>query len=287
MPPRKKKELPDTRLRIENFYKRWNVDLSDMERWTNFKSRILNSYSSKLGIEILQNSKCEDEFFKLLGVHTKREKGISEIDISFNRKLIESPAYMYFLEEGDMKKFILALQVVFGMETIEWDIKYDFLEDIKDAIVITVVPIVVTETDDDVLFYPAGAKLLDEKLVNDNLDWLINYPKSYETFKTSLAELGIKGRERHVIDNLRLSFELLLKELFKNTKSLENQKAEVGQYLKAKKVSPEISNLYWLVSDYYCKYQNNNGKHSNQSPPDEVEFILYLTGTLIRFLLTK
>lgn len=144
-----------------------------------------------------------------------------------------------------------------------------------------------SETDTEILFYPAGAKLLDEKLVNDNLDWLQRYPKSYEPFKIAVTELGVKGKERHVLDNLRLSLELLLKELLNNGKSLENQKNEVGQYLKAKKTSPEITNLFWVVSDYYSKYQNENAKHSTEAPSDEVEFILYLTGTLMRFLLTK
>ena len=281
------KELPDTRLRIENFHKRWNVELTEFDRWTNFKNRVLNSYSAKIGVEILENSKSEDEFFKLIGIHKKRVKSNFEINISYHRKLIESPTYNYFFEEGDIKKFILALEVIFWMDTIELESKYDLLDDIKDAIIITAVPLVVTEIEEDVLFYPAGAKLLDEKLVNDNLYWLIKYPRSYETFKISLSEIGVKGKERNVIDNLRLSFELLLKELLNNSKSLEKQQADLGQYLKAKKTSTEISNLFWQVLDYYSKYQNDKAKHSNNAQGDEVEFILYLTGTLIRFLLTK
>lgn len=284
---KKKKGLPDKRLRIENFYKRWNIDLPDSERWGNFKNRVLNSYSDRLGTTFLHNSRCEDEFSKLIGLHATQVKGIFDMGITINATLNDSPTYRYFLGEVDIKKFILGLEVLFWMETIEWDYKSNLLVDIKDAIIITAVPLEVANKDNEVLFYPAGAKLLDEKLVNDNLDWLASYPKSYETFKLSLSEIGVKGKERHVIDNLRLSLELLLRGLLNNEKSLENQNAVLGSYLKGKGTSVQISNLFRVVLDYFNKFQNDNIKHQNNAQSDEVEFILYLTGTLMRFLLTK
>jgi len=287
MPSRKKKEIPDERLRLENFYKRWSIELSDKDRWTNFRNRILNSYSTVIGVQILSNLKCEDEFFKLIGLHTRRVKSVFDIEITFDKKLIESPTYYFFLEETDIKKFILGLEVIFWMDTVEWKYKYDFLQDIEDVIVTTGVPLVVKDTEEEVLFFPAGAKLLDQKLVNDNLDWLAEYHDSYKAFKNALTEVGTKGKERQVIDNLRLSLELLLKVLLKNNKSIENQKEFIGKYLKVRKTSTEISNLFWTVLDYYSKYQNDKIKHGDNVQVDEVEFLLYLTGTLMRFMLTK
>lgn len=100
-------------------------------------------------------------------------------------------------------------------------------------------------------------------------------------------EIGIQGKERNVVDHLRLSLELLLKDIFNNGKSLENQKSDIGNYLKSKNISPEISNLLEKVLDYYAKYQNNKAKHDCAVLSSEVEFILYLTGTVMRFLLTN
>lgn len=285
MPPRKKKELPDERLRIENFYKRWNIELSDKDRWTNFRNRILNAYSSEIAFEIMTSTKSEIEFFKLLGLHTNTLN--NPFDISISSKLIESPTYLYFYKENDIKKFILGLEVIFWMTSIDWKYKLEFLESIQDAIIETGVPLIVKDTDDCVLFFPAGAKLLDQALVNDNLDWLADFPDSYDTFKIALTEIGTKGKERHVVDNLRLSLELLLKAVLKNTKSLENQKEFIGKYLKTRNTSSEISNLFWTVLDYYSKYQNDKIKHTDNAKADEVEFLLYLTGTIMRFLLTK
>lgn len=79
----------------------------------------------------------------------------------------------------------------------------------------------------------------------------------------------------------------LIKEILNNDKSLENQKTEILKYVKQKNTSSEITNLFWQVLDYYTKYQNDKIKHADKADPDEVEFILYITGTIIRFLLNK
>lgn len=284
---KKKKELTDDRLKIGNFHKRWNIELSDKERWEDFKSRALNAYSETVGLEILQKDKVEDEFHKLIGIHIKRVKGSFDVDFFYDNALIKSPTYNYLLEQNDIKKFILAIEAIFWLEKLDWKYKLYFLEEIRNAIIITAVPLVVAEKGIDILFYPAGAGLLDEKLINDNLDWLGDCPQAYEIFKAALFDLGIKNKERQVIDNLRLSLELLFKAVLKNNKSLENQKNEIGKYLKDKDTSIEINNLFWQVLDYYSKYQNDKVKHSNNAKADEVEFILYLTGTLMRFILTK
>ena len=281
-----KEPKEDTRLRIENFYKRWNIDLDEAQRWTNFKNRILNSYTLSIGCDIKNDDTCEDEFFDLIGIHERKVNNIINIG-SWNSGFGDSPTYNYFVDSIDIKKFILGLEVLFWMETLEQDNKTRFFKYLQDDIVTTGVPLEVKQTKTDVLFYPTGAKLLDEKLVNDNLDWLSQYPKSYETFKSALQEYGTKGKERDIVDKLRLSLELLLKDILHNNKSLENQTKEIGDYLKENNVSTEISSMFWKILDYYSKYQNNKAKHENAVPLDEVEFILYLTGILMRFLLTK
>ena len=270
---------------MKGFYKRWNIDLDEKQRWENFKNRVLNSYTLSIGNEIKNNSTCEDEFFDLIGIHERRINRLIDI-CSWDNGFGDSSTYNYFVDSTDIKKFILGLEVLFWMEELDKDDKIHFLEYIKDDIVTTGVPLEVKQTKTDVLFYPKGAKLLDEKLVNDNLDWLSQYPKSYEIFKNALQEFGTKGKERDVVDKLRLSLELLFRDILQNKKSLENQEKEIGNYLKTKNVSTEISSMFWKILDYFNKYQNSKAKHENKAPSDEVEFILYLTGTLMRFLLT-
>ena len=64
-------------------------------------------------------------------------------------------------------------------------------------------------------FYP-------EKLVIDILNWLSKYDKAKEQFKKAL-QLTLKGlNSKHIVDCLRLSLELFLKQYLNNSMSLEN-----------------------------------------------------------------
>ena len=77
---------------------------------------------------------------------------------------------------------------------------------------------------DDYLVSPKGARLLDEKVVNDVLDWLRKYPKVYDNFKSALEKYQNKVYQRNLIDDLRLALELLLKIILRNKKRLEKNK---------------------------------------------------------------
>jgi hypothetical protein len=141
------------------------------------------------------------------------------------------------------------------------------------------------KTRDGYIFYPAGAKLLDQGLVNDVLDWLNDYRAAHDSFTAALNKYSERAYRRNIVDDLRLALEALLRDILHNERSLENQQREVGAYLKAKNVPREISNMFWQLVDYYSKYQNRYAKHDDQVGEYELEFVLYLTGTFMRFLL--
>jgi len=89
---------------------------------------------------------------------------------------------------------------------------------------------------DDYLVSPKGARLLDEKVVNDVLDWLRKYPKVYDNFKSTFKKYQNKVYQRNLINDLRLALELLLKIILRNKKGLEKQKSAIGKYLEEKDV---------------------------------------------------
>lgn len=78
---------------------------------------------------------------------------------------------------------------------------------------------------------------------------------------------------------------MFLKEYYENEKSLENQKEITGRYLSEKNVPKEIRNLFSTLVSYYSLYNNENVKHNDKCSENEIEFIIYLTGTFIRFLI--
>jgi hypothetical protein len=56
--------------------------------------------------------------------------------------------------------------------------------------------------------------------------------------------------------------------------------------MKKKNVPKELNNMYGQLTYYYIEYQNKYAKHDDKVDSSEIEFVIYLTGTFIRFLMT-
>ena len=117
-------------------------------------------------------------------------------------------------------------------------------------------------------------------------EWLDDYPQAKKHYEDALSKRNNNIYTRNLLDDLRCSLEALVKEILKNSKSLENQKAELGNFLKENGISVEIRNLYTdKILDFYIKYQNNNVKHSENFNEIEVDFIFEQTAELMRLLI--
>lgn len=117
-------------------------------------------------------------------------------------------------------------------------------------------------------------------------EWLDDYPQAKKHYEGALSKRNNNIYTRNLLDDLRCSLEALVKEILKNSKSLENQKAELGNFLKENGISVEIRNLYTdKILDFYIKYQNNNVKHSENFNEIEVDFIFEQTAVLMILLI--
>ena len=56
------------------------------------------------------------------------------------------------------------------------------------------------------------------------------------------------------------------------------------RYLSECRISQEIASMYVTLIAQYTKYQNENVKHNEKCLVDELDFIIYLTGNFIRFI---
>ncbi|HEY5124686.1 MAG TPA: hypothetical protein VIK14_13225 [Ignavibacteria bacterium] len=128
---------------------------------------------------------------------------------------------------------------------------------------------------------------LNSDLLKDNLILLKDYPEAGRIYQSALNKLNEGKNERNLLDDLRLSLEILLKKLLANNKSLENQTNEIGSFLKSKYISGEVRNMFIKLIDYYSKYQNNYIKHNNLVIRAEIDLIVNLTGAFINFLINK
>jgi hypothetical protein len=136
--------------------------------------------------------------------------------------------------------------------------------------------------------YPMGARLLDEAVIEDTLAWLDQYPEAAKGFGVALKLYSRKdpAQYRNLLDNLRISMEQMLRAVLNNTRSIENQKDEFLKWLKAHDAHSQIANIYHdLLFGKFTQYQNDAVKHNEDKYTlAEVEFVLYLTGTLLRFI---
>ena len=123
-------------------------------------------------------------------------------------------------------------------------------------------------------YIPTGTNILKTELVKETQHLIEPFKKTYELYNSALGKFKIAVYERNLIDDLRLSLELLLKELLKNNKSLEKQIVDVGTYQKSKGISSEITNMFNTLLDYYSKYQNKYVKHDDNVNNKEIEFII-------------
>lgn len=108
-----------------------------------------------------------------------------------------------------------------------------------------------------------AAAEINETLIEETRHWLEGYPESLNLYQDALTKFENKLFTRNILDDLRLSLELLLKAILKNNKSLENQIEYLGKHLKEKGCSKELTNMFNKLVDYYCQYQNSHVKYND------------------------
>ena len=137
-------------------------------------------------------------------------------------------------------------------------------------------------------FYPAGAKLLDEDVIDPTLEWLDHFPTAKKNFEQALTIFlnHDTPKFRALLDNLRFSLENAVQGILKNKKSLENQEKRLAEWLGERGAHSHIVNLFRQVVKSFADYQNSAVKHDEAFSEKEIEFHIYLTATLLRLIAT-
>lgn len=128
-------------------------------------------------------------------------------------------------------------------------------------------------------------KITKTELITDTKHWLEICPQSLEQYNNALAKYEGGIFERNTLDDMRLSFELLVKYIINNEKSLENNIAELGKKLKDADTSVELRNMFGKIIKYYTDFQNDHVKHNDRINENEIEFIIELTSVVMKFLI--
>ena len=89
----------------------------------------------------------------------------------------------------------------------------------------------------------ATEKIGESELIQKTKHWLSDHPQSLTQYESALSKYEGGIFERNTLDDMRLSFELLVKDLLNNGKSLENQISGIGEILKRSGASVELRNM--------------------------------------------
>jgi len=277
--------------------KRWDTTIDEREIFIMFKNGVTNSLINNLSNS--WNVNIDRAFCQNLLIHTPPAEFLTDSFKTFK----DFEVYNLSKDEIRPQKFFPYLQTLLNFLLIYSGIKNDskksqssnnqlylahqnILKDIKNLLNYLPLNVRVKETTEGVSFYRTGAKLLDDKIIDETMGWLKDYPEVLKNFNSALEKFQKQEYKRNLIDDLRLSLELLLREILENKKNLEKQEEELGKYLEKKYVNKEIRGMYWTLLDKYSKYQNEYAKHNDKVKEEELEFMIYLTGTFIRFILS-
>lgn len=283
--------------RIQGFYKRWNITLDRGQEFERFKNRVLAAIDQTVGGFILGRPSICQKFAFHLGHRQPVRSMTGAAVISqvvktsglLGHSLDQTATYSSIESCPDDRELIFSLQCLFWILA---DQKCPNLGRLVQAIrgAVDASPLIdvrIAKRGNRVTLYPAGARLLDEAVVNETLAWLGRHATIAKHFENAL-EICVRkdtAHYRNVLDELRSALEKLVRSVLGNRKSLENQREPLLRWMEDRGAHVQVRNLYRQLLTYYIQYQNDAVKHGDGWAEREIEYMIYLTGTFMRFLL--
>lgn len=124
--------------------------------------------------------------------------------------------------------------------------------------------------------------VVNEILIDETKHWLYGYDDALKVYESALEKFKNGVFERNLLDDLRLSLEMLIKQILARDKSIENQIGELGEFIKRNNGSKELGNMFQKLVEYFTKYQNTYIKHDDNVIEEEIEFIFEITSSFMK-----
>jgi hypothetical protein len=278
--------------------KRWNIEIDDQAAFVAFSNRILQELEEQVNSWGMDFWKAFPKSFNyFLGrtainqsYHHAPERFLSTLRSSKNSKELAHYFQLSFIAIEHMVDYQRKNNQEYQAKDWEAVAKALFGAFSRSLKFTPQIGIEITESNEQVVIYPKGAKLLDDAVINRNLLWLESHPIVLRRFEQALKHYmsGDKNTDRNLLDDLRVALEQLLKEVLKNGKPLEKQKTELLPWLKIRGIHKQVINMYNTLLDQYSQFQNDAVKHEKgeeEFTESDIEFLIYTTGTFMRLLL--
>ncbi len=271
------------REKMGKFNKRWNIqtEMDYDEEFKKFKTRILNIFSD---IDNHVPDESIETFCNYYGMP-------KQFKYSYESRKSGAHLINRLNAEDNEQKFYELLEVIFSLKIhhlmgYSHETMYSkeiLLKKTKEALHFSNVNLSIgQDKDGDIIFYPRGEEVLDEKLVNKVLNSLDEKSDSHfvEALKFYQNKNWIKSAE-----SIRRMLEEFLRYKLNNKKGFTDNKLGVGKILKDKKTDSQIRNIITQIFGYLDQYFNDNSKHNDGELEEaENEFLIYQAGILVNYL---
>jgi len=209
-------------------------------------------------------------------------------------KYWSSQNYGNVLASNNFQKFLYQLETVVEIiESMNAGIAETLIGVIKDYIKESVVDlnIKIVERQGKYIFLPKGAPLLDEKLVDDMLN-ILEKNKKYEkvniTFTKGLKEFIESKNDalkyKNVVRDMQLTLDEMSKVILKDKNVGFKHLIKNDNWIKTK-VNDYFKNIAYQLNEMLDKLAKHSAQYEFNEK--ETESVIYLTGLLLRLLITE
>lgn len=263
------------------FHKRFDIEINDAQAKSHFVSRILNLieiYFPGLQTSYINRKESDDRILKLvateLGIRYENQYLFSTYAHDDFVKLLHALEALYntleLLEEGSGTKVEMIVETVILKSEIDLEIEW------KSGV-----------------FKKTGAKLLDEELINEPLQWLddLKYKNVLNPFKKGLSHYMEAQKNPEKLSDTVTDMYEALESMAKVVTGRDNKDLSGNRELFVSKLG--LSDYYKkMLKDYIeyaCEYRHGVEPTKKREPPkpNEVESFIYMTGLFIRLAIQQ
>jgi hypothetical protein len=261
-----------------SFHRRFNIPVAQAEAEGNFVNRILNFVS-------LEYPALQDASFPAV-LDERRKHRLVAIASSLGEQFATQTIFEQYVNH-DFYRCLLALESLY--HTLSEPEATKFTQHLESIISQSEVDLGIRWTNGN--FLPTGAKVLDEALVNENLQWLSvpQYKNVLAPFQKGLSEF-LKGQRdpNKLRDVVRDMYEAL-EAMAKVTTGRPNKDLSENRELFVNKLrlSHHFAIMLRDYIEYACEFRHGVDASSTRTPPlvQEVEAFIYTTGLFLRLAL--
>ena len=254
---------------MSDFHERFDIEIDMDEAHERFLNRVYN--------EIFSSWDKLD--------YSYRETRTPSILSQLGKKHSESNMITAYTQSRDLKDVLHTIEAIYEVDTYN---RESIATKVEEILALSEIDIGIVWKEGK--FFRKGAELLDDKLVNDPLDWLRTngYSTVIKPFEQALSHFIEAGSRPEllsdVIGNSYKALEALAKIVVGNNSDLSTNKKPFVKRLNGNNFHEQIFKVLekYLDAGNPYRHGDNLEKPLPELTHAETEFFLYLTGTFIR-----